>query len=87
MARVVMALLAGSSAIFTYTMATIQPSFANAAEFFNSLLVALHSDYDRLDPGQSSSGSCFGSTSSSMLRAALGCRLMKPARSSVTTIW
>ncbi|WP_210311352.1 hypothetical protein, partial [Bradyrhizobium sp. SBR1B] len=31
-------LLAGSSAISTYTMATIQASFANAAEFFNSLL-------------------------------------------------
>jgi hypothetical protein len=26
---------------FTYTMATIQPSFANAAKFFNSLLEAL----------------------------------------------
>ncbi|WP_354100720.1 hypothetical protein, partial [Bradyrhizobium sp. S3.9.2] len=32
--------LAGSSAISTYTMATIQASFANAAEFFNSLLGA-----------------------------------------------
>ncbi|MET3997608.1 hypothetical protein ABID65_009291 [Bradyrhizobium sp. S3.9.2] len=31
-------MLAGSSAISTYTMATIQASFANAAEFFNSLL-------------------------------------------------
>lgn len=29
---------AGSSATFTYTMA-IQASFANAAQFFNSLLV------------------------------------------------
>ncbi|MET4520216.1 hypothetical protein ABIB81_009575, partial [Bradyrhizobium sp. I1.7.5] len=30
---------AGSSATSTYIMATIQASFANAAEFFNSLLV------------------------------------------------
>jgi hypothetical protein len=30
-------------------MATIQASFANAAEFFNSLLVPLHSDYDSLE--------------------------------------
>jgi hypothetical protein len=35
------ALRAGSSATFIYTMATIQASFANAAEFFNSLLVLL----------------------------------------------
>ena len=47
----------------------------------------LHSDFDWLDPGQSSSGSCCGSTSTSMLRATLGCLLMKPARSSVSTIW
>ena len=40
-------------------------------------LVPLHSDFDRLNPGQSSSGRHFGSTSISMLRAALGCRRMK----------
>ena len=50
-------------------------------------LVPRHSDLDRLVPGQSNSGSCVGSTSSSMLRAVLGCRLMKPACSSVSTIW
>ncbi|MET4520244.1 hypothetical protein ABIB81_009608 [Bradyrhizobium sp. I1.7.5] len=32
---------AGSSATSTYIMATIQASFANAAEFFNSLLELL----------------------------------------------
>ncbi len=35
-------------------------------------LVPLPSDFDRLNPGQSSSGKCFGSTSISMLRATLG---------------
>jgi hypothetical protein len=50
-------------------------------------LVPRHSDFDRLNPGQSSSGRCFGSKSTSMLRATLGCLLIKPARSSVTTIW
>ena len=34
-----LALWASSSATSTYTMATIQASFANAAEFFDSLLV------------------------------------------------
>ena len=50
-------------------------------------LVPLHSDFDRLNRGQSSSGRCFGSTSSSMLRATFGCLRMKPARSRVNTIW
>ena len=50
-------------------------------------LVALHSDFDRLKPAQSSSGRSCGSTSSSMLRAVLGCLLMKPCRSSISTIW
>jgi hypothetical protein len=50
-------------------------------------LVPPHSGFDRLDRGQSSSGRCCGSTSSSMLRAVLGCLLMNPARSSVNTIW
>jgi len=36
---------------------------------------------------ESSSGSCLGSTSTSMLRGVRGCLLMKPARSSVSTIW
>ena len=36
------ALRTGSSATFIYTMATIQASFANAAEFFNSLLNITH---------------------------------------------
>ena len=31
--------------LFTYTMATIQPSFANAAKFFNSLLVLLPANF------------------------------------------
>ena len=53
----------------------------------HSNLVPLHSDFDQLNGGQSSSGRCLGSTSSSMLRATLGCFLMKPARSSVSTIW
>ena len=53
----------------------------------NMRLVPRHSDYDSLKPGQISSGRCFGSTSTSMLRATLGCLLMKPARSSVNTIW
>lgn len=50
-------------------------------------LVPPHSGFDRLHRGQSSSGRCCGSTSSSMLRAVLGCLLMNPARSSVNTIW
>jgi len=50
-------------------------------------LVPLHSDFDRLNPGQSSSGRDFGSTRSSILRATLGCLLMKPCRSSISTIW
>src|SRR3954451_21790073 len=50
-------------------------------------LVALHSDFDRLNRDQSSSGRRFGSTSNSMLRGVLGLRLMNPARSSVSTIW
>jgi len=37
--------------------------------------------------GQSSSGKLFGSTSSSMLRGVLGCLLMNPPRSSISTIW
>ena len=51
------------------------------------ILVPRHSDFDGLNPGQSSSGRCFGSKSTSMLRATLGRLLIKPARSSVTTIW
>jgi hypothetical protein len=43
----------------------------------------LHSGFDWLVL----SGSCLGSTSSSMLRAVLGCLLMNPCRSSVSTIW
>jgi site-specific recombinase XerD len=50
-------------------------------------LVPRHNDFDWLGPGQSSSGRHRGSTSSSMLRAVLGLRLMTPARSSVSTIW
>jgi hypothetical protein len=40
-------------------------------------------------PGHSSSGRCFGSTRTSMLRATLGCLLMKPARSRVAAhrVW
>ena len=49
--------------------------------------VPQHGDFDRLDCGHSNSGRCVGSTSTSMLRATLGCRLMNPARSSVSTIW
>ncbi len=54
------------------------------------LLVPLHSDFDWLNvesKGQISSGRCLGSTSTSMLRGILGCLLMNPARSSVSTIW
>ena len=53
-------------------------------------LVPLHSDFDWLNvesKGQISSGRCLGSTSTSMLRGILGCLLMNPARSSVSTIW
>jgi transcriptional regulator with GAF, ATPase, and Fis domain len=50
-------------------------------------LVALHRDFDWFGLGQSSSGSWAGSTRSSMLRGVLGCLLMKPSRSSVSTIW
>ncbi len=56
----------------------------------DSLLVPLHSDFDWLNvesKGQISSGRCLGSTSTSMLRGILGCLLMNPARSSVSTIW
>jgi hypothetical protein len=35
------AVRAGSSATFIYTKAMTQASFANAAEFFNSLLVSI----------------------------------------------
>ena len=52
-----------------------------------SMLVPRHSDFDGLDAAHSSSGRTFGSTRNSMLRATLGCLLMKPARSSVSTIW
>ena len=37
-------------------------------------LVPLHSDFDMSNWDQSNSGRCFGSTSTSMLRASLGCR-------------
>jgi hypothetical protein len=50
-------------------------------------LVPRRSDFDWLRAGHSSSGSRPGSTRSSMLRAARGCLLMKPSRSSVSTIW
>jgi len=60
-------------------------SSANADEKW--ALVPLHSDFDRSNWVQSNSGRCFGSTSTSMLRATLGCLLMNPARSSVSTIW
>ena len=52
-----------------------------------SRLVPRRSDFDWLRAGHSSSGSRPGSTRSSMLRAARGCLLMKPSRSSVSTIW
>jgi len=52
------------------------------------VLVVLHSGSDGLGSGgQISSGRSFGSTRTSMLRGVLGCRLMRPARSSVSTIW
>jgi len=49
-------------------------------------LVALHSDFDGLGV-QISSGRSFESTRTSMLRGVLGCLVMRPARSSVSTIW
>jgi hypothetical protein len=71
----------------TTTTLLIQSNPAGADA--RSSLVPLHSGFDRLEPrdDQSSSGSCLGSTSSSMLRAVRGCLLMNPARSSVSTIW
>ena len=51
------------------------------------VLVPRHSDFDLLNAGHSSSGRSFGSTRTSILRGTLGCLLMKPARSSVNTIW
>jgi len=52
----------------------------------NGDLVALHSDFDGLGV-QISSGRSFESTRTSMLRGVLGCLVMRPARSSVSTIW
>jgi len=51
-------------------------------------LVVLHSGSDGLGSGgQISSGRSFGSTRTSMLRGVLGFLPMKPAPSSVSTIW
>ena len=50
-------------------------------------LVLRHSDFDRLVWDQGRTGRCSGSTSISMLRATPGCLLIKPARSSVITMW
>src|SRR5262245_44268547 len=60
---------------------------ASVGQLIELCLVPLHRDFDRLDCDYSSSGRYFESTSTSMLRAVLGCLLMKPARSSVNTIW
>jgi Barrel-sandwich domain of CusB or HlyD membrane-fusion len=67
---------------FKATVATTSSAINNAAR---TLLVPRHGDFDWL--GQSNSGRCLGSTSSSMLRGVLGCLLMKLARSRVNTIW
>jgi hypothetical protein len=65
----------------------VKPKHARSMRKLQKTLVPLHGDFDRLDCGHSNSGRFVGSTSTSMLRATLGCRLMKPARSSVSTIW
>jgi hypothetical protein len=52
-----------------------------------AVLVPRHSDFDQLIWDQRRTGRVFGSTSISMLRATPGCLRMKPARSSVSTIW
>jgi channel protein (hemolysin III family) len=51
------------------------------------LLVPLHRGFDWLSVVHRRTGRCSGSTSISILRATPGCRLMKPDRSNVSTIW
>jgi len=50
-------------------------------------LVARHTNFDRLNAGSTRTGRRSGSMSISILRATPGWRLMKPSRSSVSTIW
>jgi len=52
-----------------------------------TLLVARHTNFDRLNAGSTRTGRRSGSMSISILRATPGWRLMKPSRSSVSTIW
>ena len=71
--------------LFTVTIPNTIIESAIARGLLAAELVPRHGDFGRL--GQSNSGRCLASTSSSMLRGILGCLLMKPARSRVNTIW
>jgi hypothetical protein len=54
---------------------------------YSRQLVPLHRGFDWLSVVHRRTGRCSGSTSISILRARPGCRVMKPDRSNVSTIW
>ena len=74
-------------AALTISAAAQEQKIGAPPESMNMRLVLRHSDFDRLVWDQGRTGRCSGSTSISMLRATPGCLLIKPARSSVITMW